>query len=318
MTRTNREVYLTFIVCLVTFIGLLQCRLFDQQKLACSASFVFVPGIVSIANSWEATMPSGVCIVPVDYYPSAAEQRGAGEPGDFTEVAAYRMLTTILKVSLAAAASGKPWAFGGHSAGGAVVYRCMDHLASLITEPLAFARAISSEGIRWLPAEEGLELLELFTRLAGRPPSMPIAAFSFEGSLMPCDVEGWAQEWAEATESPDGLKEDLDQPGSQWTWPMVKACAGSLIANCDSSPPRQLASIQRWLELPQGPRFIYMAGAKSSKRNNIIFPALKSVLQSSGAPDDRLQIKVIPNAGHGMEWDAPDGVRKIIAAAFDS
>ncbi|CAE8625146.1 unnamed protein product [Polarella glacialis] len=289
--------------------------------MTCSASFVFVPGIVGIANSWEATMPSSVSIVPVDYCPSAAEHCGAGEPGDFTEVAAYRMLTKIINVSLAAAASGKPWAFGGHSAGGAVVYRCMDHLASLITEPVASARAISSEGMRWLPAEEGLELSELCTRLAGRPPSMPTAAFSFEGSLMPCDVAGWAQAWAEAAEPPDGLKEeDLDQPGSHWTWPMVKACAGSLCANCDSSPPKQLASIQRWLELPQGPRFIYVAGAtgNSAKRNEVIFPALKSVLQSSGAPDDRLQIEVIPNAGHGMNNDAPGEVRKIIAAAFDS
>ncbi|CAE8618331.1 unnamed protein product [Polarella glacialis] len=177
------------------------------------------------------------------------------------------MLAKILHMSLAAAASGKSWAFGGHSSGGVVVYRCMDHFASLITEPLAAARAISSEGMKWLPAAEGLELSELFTRLAGRPPSMPIAAFSFEGSLMPCDVEGWAQEWAEAAEPPDGTEEDLDQPGSQWTWPMVKACAGSLFANCDSSPPRQLASIQRWLELPEGPRFIYVAGSDASSAN---------------------------------------------------
>mmetsp|Transcript_29135 Transcript_29135/g.52177 ORF Transcript_29135/g.52177 Transcript_29135/m.52177 type:complete len:291 (-) Transcript_29135:69-941(-) len=286
--------------------------------MAGSTSFVFVPGIVSVANSWEPTMPSSVSFVPVDYHPSAAEQRGAGEPGDFFEVAAYRMLTTILKVSLAAAASGKPWAFGGHSAGGAVVYRCMDHLASLIAEPVASARAISAEGMRWLPAEEGLELAELFTRLAGRSPSMPVAAFSFEGSLMPCDVEGWAQEWADATKPPDGIEKDCKQPGSHWTWPMVKACSGCLCADCASSPPRQLASIQRWLELPQGPRFIYVAGAKSFKRNNIVFPALKSVLQSSGAPDDRLQIEEIPHSGHGMDMDAPAEVRKIIAAAFDS
>ncbi|CAE8724598.1 unnamed protein product [Polarella glacialis] len=288
--------------------------------MSCSTSFVFVPGSVYVANSWEATMPSSVCMVPVDYYPSAAEQRGAGEPGDVTEVAAYRMLTKILHISLAAAASGKPWAFGGHSSGGVVVYRCMDHLASLITEPLAAAVAISSEGMKWLPAEEGLELSELFTRLAGRPPSMPIAAISFEGSLMQCDVEGWAQEWAEAAEPPNGTKPYLETPGSHWTWPMVRACAGSLCANFDSSPPRQLASIQRWLELPQGPRFIYVAGSdgNSTKRSNVIFPALKSVLQSSGAPDDRLQIKIIPNAGHEMNHDAPAEVHKIIAAAFGS
>ncbi|CAE8608268.1 unnamed protein product [Polarella glacialis] len=172
--------------------------------------------------------------------------------------------------------------------------------------------------MRWLPAEEGLELAELFTRLAGRSPSMPVAAFSFERSLMPCDMEGWAQEWAHATKPPDGIEKDCKQPGSHWTWPMVKACAGSLCANCASSPPRQLASTQRWLELPQGPRFIYVAGAKSSKRNNVVFPALKSVLQSSEAPDDRLQIEEIPHSGHGIDMDAPAEVRKIIAAAFGS
>ncbi|CAE8635272.1 unnamed protein product [Polarella glacialis] len=271
-------------------------------------------------------MPKSVSFVPVDYYPSAAEQRVAGEPGDFIEVAAYRMLTKILNASLAAAASGNPWAFGGHSAGGAAVYRCMDYLASLIKDPVASAKAISSEGIRWLPAEEGLELSELLTRLAGQPPAMPIAAFSFEGSLMPCDVagggddpnKGWAQEWSEAKDCPDWMEDDLHQEGSQWTWPMVKACAGCLCADCDSSPPRQLASIQRWLELPQGPRFIFVAGAKSSANQKGLFPALKSVLQSSGAPEDRLQIEVIPKCGHGMEDEAPAKVRKIIAAAFSS
>ncbi|CAE8643687.1 unnamed protein product [Polarella glacialis] len=210
LNRSRSCFSLKGISCLVTVIGLLHCRLFVQHSMSCSTSFVFVPGIVYVANSWEATMPSSVCMVPVDYYPSAAEQRGAGEPGDVTEVAAYRMLTKILHISLAAAASGKPWAFGGHSSGGVVVYRCMDHLASLITEPLAAAVAISSEGMKWLPAEEGLELSELFTRLAGRPPSMPIAAISFEGSLMPCDVEGWAQEWAEAAEPPNGTKPSLE------------------------------------------------------------------------------------------------------------
>jgi len=176
------------------------------------AIFAFVPGILSVSSSWASLMPQGVSLLPVDYRPSDAEYRDVrGASVDFVEIAAYRLLSKILTLS----ASGKPWVLAGHSAGGAVVYRCMGHFASLLMTPEVSALAITKGAGRFLLSREGKKLSRLLEDLGGKPPpNPPVAVLSFEGTLLPCDVDGWADEWARSDAPLEGILEDLEMPGS--------------------------------------------------------------------------------------------------------
>mmetsp|Transcript_56446 Transcript_56446/g.101499 ORF Transcript_56446/g.101499 Transcript_56446/m.101499 type:complete len:105 (+) Transcript_56446:3-317(+) len=95
---------------------------------------------------------------------------------------------------------------------------------------------------------------------------------------------------------------------------MARACCRSLMERCASSPPLHLDSIHRYLQIPAGPRFFYVAGAQSKKRNDIVFPALTNA--STGTLPGRLEIKEIPNAGHNMQRDAPEAVKQIFHEAL--
>lgn len=274
----------------------------------------FVPGILSLCGPWSGALPAGLKLAPVEWHPSGADDptatgRSFGEPGDLVEVAALRLLVVAVQFSVA----GTPWALACHSAGGAVVYRCLDLLGDLVRYPNA-TEAIAESSRLWLPPGEAQILVDDLMVLKGRPLKLPIAVLSFEGTLMPCDVKGWAEEWSNTSTCPrdDWVKKALADPSSSWTWPMARACSGSLWEQCAvEKPPRHLASIEQWLRLPGSPGFVYVAGEKSSKRNQIVFPALRRVADSSGYPD-KLMIEEVPTSGHNLHRDAPDAVKAIL------
>ena len=186
----------------------------------------------------------------------------------------------------------------------------MGHFASLLMTPEVSALAITKGAGRFLLSREGKELSRLLVGLEGkRPPTPPVAALSFEGTLLPCDVDGWADEWARSVTPFDWLSGDLHAPGSPWTWRMVRACAASLSSTCRSE--HNLDGLRLWLKIPQGPPFFYIAGANPVERNEIVLPVLRGLLGASKGSGHR--ILVIENAGHMMEDDAPEEIRRLVA-----
>lgn len=148
----------------------------------------------------------------------------------------------------------------------------------------------------------------------GHPLKLPVAVVSFEGTLMSCDVEGWADEWANTSQCPgdDWVKKALANPSSFWTWPMASSCSGSLWERCAvEKPPRHLASIKHWLQLRGSPGLVYVAGEDSSKRNKVVFPALQHLADSCGQAD-RMMLEEVPHAGHNLHRDAPEAVKAIL------
>lgn len=270
----------------------------------------FVPGIMGRAGQWSSVLPPGCNLSPVDYKPSSADEppadRTGGLPGDFVDVAALRLLSETIHVAV----SGRNWALGAHSAGGAVVYRCLDHIADLVGEGRnGSTKVLLDEASKWLPDGEAQQMAERLEALGGQPFPLPWAVFSFEGTLMAADVEGWADDWAERDEpiDEDWCWEALNDPEGGWTWPMARSCAASLWARCASEPPRHLASIRRWLEMPDSPGFIYVAGEQSAERNAKVFPALRQIAEEGGN-EELLRIVELKGAGHNMADDAPDAV----------
>jgi len=269
----------------------------------------FVPGILSLAQSWSVTMPEGSRLVPVEYRPMAAGDVTAGTFGDFIGVMALRLLAVGLRLG----ASG-PWAMGAHSAGGPAVYQCLDYLAQMQAPNGTSEILRSAAAASWLPEEDLETLSAAVEALGGKAPRLPEAVMSFEGSLMPCDVLGWAEDWAKMSDPPGDswIKQAIDDPQSQWTWDMARECSGALVARCASEPPRHLASISSWLRLHRSPGFIYVAGSRSEKRNKDVFPALRNLAMEDVA---QLRIEEIPGAGHNLHREAPNAVRNIIASA---
>merc|ERR1712061_818163 len=105
--------------------------------------------------------------------------------------------------------------------------------------------------------------------------NFPEAVFSFEGSLILCEVESWAEDWAARATPPDDewVHVELVNPLSKWTWPMARACAGSLWRRCGQEcPARHLMSIERWLALLESPCLVYVAGERSSWCRQYVFP----------------------------------------------
>lgn len=270
----------------------------------------FVPGIGSLAGQWAQTMPDFVKMLPVDYQPSGSDMnlsmptslrwksdRQPGGPGDYIEVMALRLVSTSLVPALA----GERWAMAGHSSGGTVVYRGMELIADLIERPVSAALEISAAADRWLPAIDAEQLRARLTDLNGKPVSEPVAAISLEGSLLPCDVEGWAAE----------LANPMSAAAQQLHgWEKVKQCtmAADLYQRCYvASPPRHLRSIRRWLTMKGGPPFVYFAGTRDGIRTDIVFPVLEAMLQSITAPAARLVFKMVPNSGHEMNADNAEG-----------
>lgn len=272
-----------------------------------------VPGIGSLAEQWMPSMPSFVKMVPVDYQPSGAdmnvsappdarwgEGRQPGGPGDDIEVQALRLLSA----SLPHAAAGQSWAIAGHSSGGPVVYRCMELILDLLERPRVAARRIDQSATRWLPSIEAVRLHGNLNALGGRPPPKPLVAISMEGSLLPCDVDGWAADLADPNSASASQLHGSDK---------VKECtlAADLQERCgNENPPRGLQSISRWLEYKDGPPFAYMAGVRSGIRTKIVFPALEALLNESKAPASKLEIQVVPHAGHEMYINNPRGTRR--------
>ncbi|CAE7649737.1 unnamed protein product [Symbiodinium sp. CCMP2592] len=267
---------------------------------------VFAAGILSTAAPWSAVLPEGARLVPVEYRPFCSSEPEAAV--DFASTAALRLLSEALNLS----ASNTTYALAGHSAGG-------------LPEPglLGFARGGPEPGLQRNPRPGG-ELLagarggRAEGSIGEGDETNSVAVLSFEGSLMPCDVDGWAADWALSATPPKDehwIRPALEDPGSQWTWFMARACCRSLMERCAADPPVHLRSIAQFLQLPEGPRFFYVAGAESKKRNDVVFPALKKA--SAGSPG-RLELKEIPHAGHNMHRDAPKAVRTIFSEAFDS
>lgn len=194
-----------------------------------------------------------------------------------------------------------------------MIYHCLDMLADM-QEPSGSAELLQAAQ-EVLSEEDFAEFGDAVHALEGAPPRLPVAVFSFEGSLMSCDVDGWAEDWAEQPEPPKGedwIEEALNDPLSEWTWDMARHCCGSLVARCACDPPRHLASIERWLRLPGSPGFVYVAGKQSKASNKVVFPALREIAVRSSS-EKRLQIFEIPGSGHNLNHDAPDRVRDMIA-----
>jgi pimeloyl-ACP methyl ester carboxylesterase len=215
------------------------------------------------------------------------------------------------------AAASTPYALGCHSAGGPVVYRCLDLLSDLVQDPKA-NEIIASSARSWLPADEGRELADALSAVRQSKLQLPVAVISFEGTLLHCDVEGWADDWAKSDKewSEDWIRNTFADPYSQWTWPLSQACCGSLWERCKKDEPaRHLASIKQWLQLPNSPGLIYAAGAKSSKRNQHIFPALRTISDSCGKKHKML-IEEVKDAGHNLSRDKPESVKAIIDKAL--
>ncbi|CAE7377062.1 hypothetical protein AK812_SmicGene21979 [Symbiodinium microadriaticum] len=280
-----------------------------DHSLAMVVHVVFAAGILSTAAPWSAVLPEGALLVPVEYRPFSSSKPEAAV--DFASTAALRLLSEALNLS----ASNTTYALAGHSAGGVAVYQSLDFLTLLTEDPSRGFKEILGLAESCLPEPEVEELKGRLARTTR--PLLPVAVLSFEGSLMPCDVDGWAADWALSTTPPKDehwIQPALEDPGSQWTWFMARACCRSLMERCAADPPVHLRSISQFLLLPAGPRFFYVAGAESKKRNDMVFPALKKA--SAGSPG-RLELKEIPHAGHNMHRDAPEAVRLIFSEAFD-
>lgn len=284
---------------------------------------VFVPGIGSLADVWWPTVPRSVRLAPVEYRPSAADidisvpeaqrswlpGREPGGPGDSIEVAALRTLVVCLRL----ARMGERWSLAGHSSGGPVVYRSMELLLDLMGEPGAFER-ISNAATAWLPAEDAEELRQQLRASEGRPLAWPFMAMSFEGTLMPTDVQGG--NWAEEMSKPETPRPG-ESEASVWERKKEATLAASLQVRSTESPPRHLASIRRWLASAGGDaRFVYVAGNRSTNRNAHVFPALERVLAESGAPRWKLEIDIINNSQHLMYQDNPAATRRLLAHLF--
>lgn len=273
-----------------------------------SVAFAFVPGILSVTEPWSAVMPDGCRLVPVEYHPEVADASLNVAAGDFVDVAALRLLRSLLGLAATGA-----WAVGAHSAGGTVLYQCLDFFMQL-QEPSG-ADALLHHGKHLLPHSEFSELIAAVHAHHGRPPSTPLAVLIFEGTLMPCDVEGWADDWATMQRPPDEqwIRDALSNPDSKWTWDMARLCAGACYSRCASEPPRHLATLRSWLALSTSPGITYVAGERSASRNERVFPALRNLSHAGGA---LLQIIEVKGAGHNMHRDAPGAVRDIIAGAM--
>lgn len=280
-----------------------------------------VPGIGSLASSWQPALPDFVTLVPMDYKLSDADMdiyapeghrfapgRRPGEPGDAVEVAALRLLSRSLQL----AGTGAPWAIAGHSCGGPVVYRCMDLLSDLFEDPHAAAHSISTSAEKWLSITDSVKLKSILASLHGKAPSQPRAVISFEGTLLPCDVDGWAKEMSDPNSA---SAHEAGNASERTKW--CTQAADSLERSTEA-PPRHLLSIRRWLQLSAGPPFVYFAGNLSGARNKFVFPALREVLEESGAPASRARMETIPGSGHDMNEDAPDEVRKQLALLLHS
>jgi len=282
---------------------------------------VFCSGILSKAASWQHVAPDHATFVPIEWRHTGTEESVVGgESGDFIEVTALRMLAAVLKN----ATGGQPWAIAGHSAGGAVMHACMDRFCALLTDQSTALPAIVAASQR-LPAAEAEELQASLAALGRDPLGPPVAAVSFEGSLLPCDVEGWAEDWAKRDEPPlTGKPEDeescwirgaLNDPKSTWTWPMAKACCASLWARCMSEPPRHLTSIRKWMELPQRPSFFYIGGKDSGHHiEEHVFASLRSISEEIGMSS--LKLGHIDKSGHNLHREAPDEVKAFLASSL--
>eukprot|EP00931_Biecheleriopsis_adriatica_P123466 TRINITY_DN98504_c0_g1_i1.p1 TRINITY_DN98504_c0_g1~~TRINITY_DN98504_c0_g1_i1.p1 ORF type:complete len:293 (-),score=79.12 TRINITY_DN98504_c0_g1_i1:214-1092(-) len=282
---------------------------------------VFCSGILSRAQPWQEVAPKGATFVPIEWLPTGTEDSVAGgEPGDFIDVTALRMLAAVLKH----AAGGQPWAIAGHSAGGAVLHACMDKVCALFGDQSAASSAIAALSRQHLQAAEAEELQASLTALATNALRPPVAAVSLEGSLLLCDVEGWTDDWAKRDKAPMAekpeddeepwIREALEDPNSRWTWPMAKACCASLWARC--SKPRHLASIRSWMQLPERPTYVYIGGKDSGEHiEEEVFASLRSIAEELGS-SDALKLGHIDNSGHNLNEDAPDAVREFLASSL--
>jgi len=275
--------------------------------MVASLPLAFIPGLLSVASEWLATVPDGATLAPVEYYDMNTTQFEPGSGGDFSGIMALRFLTTALQLGVAG-----DWAMGAHSAGGPVIHQVLDFLADMQEPGGAEGILSAAEGI--LNAADFAALEVAVQGKQGQPARLPLAVFSFEGSLMNVDVNGWAQNYVDATEPPSErwIDEALSRPDTAWTWPMARHCCRSLIARCAEEPPRGLASIERWLQLPGSPGFVYVAGRQSQSTNRVIFPALREISNrvASGAT---LRTVKINGAGHNLNYDNPQAVADVIA-----
>merc|ERR1712194_769345 len=130
-----------------------------------------------------------------------------------------------------------------------------------------------------------------------------------------CDVDGWADSYASEAEAPeeDWIADCLEDPTSEWTWPMASACSASLWHRCEvEKPERGLASIQRWLSLPGSPGLVYVAGVDSSDRNQVVFPALEKLCKDRNNKRC-LRLEKVKGAEHDLNLDAPQRVKTLLA-----
>jgi len=283
---------------------------------------VFCSGILDRAAPWQVVAPDLATFVPIEWRPTGTEESVVGgESGDFIEVTALRMLAAVLKY----AKGGQPWAIAAHSAGGPVLHACMDRFCALLADQSTALPAIMAAS-QQLPAAEAEELQASLAALGKDLLGTPVAAVSFEGSLLPCDVEGWADDWAKRDEPPlagkpeddeePWIREALNDPKSMWTWPMVKACCASLWARCTSKPPRHLTSIRNWLQLPQRPAFVYIGGKDSGRHiEDHVFASLRSISEEIGMSDS-LKLGHIDKSGHNLHMEAPNAVKTFLTSAL--
>lgn len=263
-------------------------------------NFAFVPGLLQTSTPWQPLMPDSVVLVPVEYQPLPVRT------ADFIDVAALRLLIIVLRL----AAIG-PWALAGYSVGGTVVYQCLDYLADL--QSPTGATALLRKSSTCLHIDEHLALQFLLEQLHRKPVRPPVMVLSFEGTLLPCDVLGWVQQFIRfANPPPDPwLNKALSDPQSDWTWGMAQECAASCLLHCGTLPASHLESVRRWLKLPDGPGLVYIAGEESAERNSEVFPALRACVPTT-KPDSLLLLEV-PHAGHKMTEAAPEAVRDLLA-----
>jgi len=275
---------------------------------------IFVPGMFDFTESWAPVLPSYVKLVRCEWYSSLADAmsgpgRQSGGPGDIVEVAALRALVEVIRL----AQSGRRWALAGHSAGGTVVYRLLDHLLLLVRSKCVCTSLVSAAQA-WLSEEEGCSLVTQLQSMHMPLTNLPEAVCSFEGTLVSCEVEGWAKDWEGREAAPDDewVHVELINPLSEWTWPMARACAGSLWCRCGQEcPARHLASIERWLALPESPCFVYVAGERSSWCRQHVFSALQQVSGAS-ANVQKLQLEEVSDAGHNMNRHQPEVVKELL------
>merc|ERR1740129_1482131 len=120
-----------------------------------------------------------------------------GSDGDFSGIMALRFLTSALQLGAAG-----DWAMGAHSAGGPVIHEVLDLLADLQEPGGAEGVLGSAQGV--LNTEDFAARELAVQGIQGQTARLPIAVFSFEGSLLSVDVDGgdWAQYYADQTQPP--------------------------------------------------------------------------------------------------------------------